>query len=463
MQTTFPLRREHAFLFAAVLAVGALAGLAGLKVSLLVVALGALVVAVFLSPTQLFLIWLFITPITETWIISLGENVPDISVDRILFLLLAARLSVKAISSRFRGFKLELEDVLIVLFLACALISILLWRSVDLTGQFLALFQQFIYPVGFYWIVQQVAGREADLKKIFRIASVLLFVLCVPAVVEEFTGVTLLGERSQVYEGVTRVRSFLHASWEFGAIAAMLLMYNLHALTYPGGQRARMVSWLGAALGILGVVFCFMRGAWVAAVVALSFFFFMDKNLRQYLYLGMPFMAVAGLLWVPSLITSAVWTGRVQDVVTILARVEISSQQISSFLQEPILGNGLMPTFATYNLGIISHNTMLSMLVDFGLFSLLYFGAIGIILFRGISAYKTFPPRSFLGRGLLVSLGSVALAFLVNALTFENRIFPFVSALFWVALGLIKAAIRINEERRAKALPMAPAANGGNV
>ena len=451
------------FLFAAVIAVGALAGLSGLRVSLLVIGLCALVFAVFLSPTQLFLIWLFVTPFTQTRIISLGASVPDISLDRVLFLLLAVKLGIKAISTRFRGFKLELEDVLIVLFLVWGLISILFWRQIALTGQLLALFQQFIYPIGFYWIVRQVVRKETDLKKIFSTAAILLIVLCIPAIVEQVTGVTPLGQPAQVYESATRVRSFLQSPWEFGAIAAILLMYNLHDLTWPSGQKARILSWLGAALGILGVVFCFMRGAWVAAFVALSFFFFMNKNLRQYLYLAMPIMAVAAVLWAPSLFASSIWTGRITGIGTIVARLEVTNEQISSFLQEPILGNGLMPNFLVYNRGIISHNTIISMFVDFGIFALLYFGAVGIILFRAISNYKAFPERSFLGRGLLLSLGSAALAFLVNALTFENRLFFFVSGLFWVTLGLIKAAIRMNEERRAKGLSISPIGNGENI
>jgi len=238
-------------------------------------------------------------------------------------------------------------------------------------------------------------------------------------------------------------------------------LYGLHYLTYPSGQKFQALSWLGAALGGLGIVFCFMRGAWLAAFVSVFLFFVMDKSLRRYLYLIVPLAIGAAILWAPSLTASAVWEERITGVGNILTRLKTSSLQIASILQEPLFGNGLMPAFKVYDTGVISHNTVLSMFVDFGLFALLYFGAIGVILFRAISGYRRFPGRSFLNRGLVLSLGSAALAFLINAGTFENRLFIFVSAFFWVTLGLIKVAIRLNGQRNALA-SVSPAASNGN-
>ena len=462
MQTTLPLRREYVFLLIAVIAVGSLTGVMGFKATLVVIGLCLLAFAFFLSPMQLFLIWLFVTPFTQTRVFSLGASIPDISLDRVLFLVLAVKLGLKAVNAKFRGSKLEIEDGMLAAFLVWALFSILFWKQVNVVGQLVALFQQFLYPIGFYWIVQQVVRKETDLKKVFFTATILLVILCIPAIIEEITGVTPLGQPAQVVNGVTRVRSFLGAPWEFGAVAAMLLMYSLHDLTYPSGQKYKALSWLGAALGGLGIVFCFMRGAWLAAFVAIFFFFVMDKSLRQYLYLIVPLAVGAAILWGPALTASAAWTERITGIGNIIVRLDTSNLQIASILREPVLGNGLMPTFKIYDTGIISHNTALSMFVDFGMFALLYFGAIGAILFRAISNYRKFPARAFLNRGLVLSLGSAALAFLINALTFENRLFIFINALFWVTLGLIKVAIRLNGPRNVPFLSTPSGEGGGN-
>lgn len=114
-----------------------------------------------------------------------------------------------------------------------------------------------------------------------------------------------------------------------------------------------------------------------------------------------------------------------------------------------------MPTFRTYGYGLfygyttlnISHNSLLSILVDFGFLGLLYYAAIVIILLKAIASYKTFPQAGFMGRGLILSLIAAALAFLINSLTFEIRLFTFVSSFFWVTLGLMKTAIHLNHKQ----------------
>ena len=460
MQTMPLIKREYVFLLIAAIAVGSLSARMGSVVVFAILGLCALVFTAYLSPMQLFLAWLFLSPFTQTQMISLGGSIPDITFDRLLFLLLLGKLGIQALNHKLSSVKFELEDGLLIAFLAWALFSILFWKPVDLSKQVVVLFQQFIYPIGFYWIVQQVVTREADLKRIFVTVTILLFILCVPVPFEAVTGITPLGGRAQNIDSVIRVQSFLRSAWEFGAVAALMLMYNLHPLTYPSGAKLKTISWLGLLLGVLGIVFCFLRGAWLAAFISVSLLFGLTKSLRKYLYLAAPAIALAAIIWGPALMASDVWAERIAGANNITGRLTISSQQIDSILQEPFLGNGLMPEFVRYNVktlyydkgfsytqDIISHNTALSMFVDFGMFALLYFGAIGVILFKAMIHYKFFPPQSFVGRGLLLSLGGAALAFLVNALTFENRLFMFLGAFFWVTLGLIKVAIRLNEER----------------
>lgn len=464
MQITFRAKHEYFWLPIAAVFVGLLAGLTDAKAALLMIGVCGLVLVNFLSPVQLFLLWLLAAPFTKSLVLDLGGNIPDISFERILFFLLMIRLGLRVVRAKSLAFKLEIEDGMLILFLGWAVFSILFWKRIALVGQATALFQQFVLPIGFYWITQQTITNESQLKKVCLAATILSILFCAPAPVEALTGITPLGQAAQRVDGVLRVRSFAGSPWEFGAVAAMLLLYNMQHLSYTGDRKLKIASRLGIALSALGVVLCFMRGAWLAAFTSVFLFLVLSKDLRKYVYLSIPVIAVAAMIWGPTLLKSSSWSERLTRTDTITGRVIISNLQIDAILREPVLGNGILPSFTVYRYGavsewgnyttsLISHNTLLSMLVDFGIFALLYFGATGIILLKAVIHYRKFPEGVFLGQGLILSLGGAALVFLINALTFENRLFIYVNSLFWVTLGLIRVAIRLKAQRVDAAAP----------
>ncbi len=461
MQKNLEFGRESFLILAAVIATGILAGMTDSIAAFVVLALCGMVLASLMPPLTLFLLWLFLAPFTQAQVVRLGGGIPAISLDRAIFIFLIVKLLVQTLSKKSLGTRLKLEDGLLLAFLAWALVSILIWRRIDLPAQFIALTVQFLYPIGIYWAVQQVITSESDLKKVMFTVTLLLIILGAPTILETITGLTPLGYAASVENSVIRVRSFLRTAWEFGAVVVMMFMYNLHLLTYRSGRKLTTLGLFGLLFGACGLLLSFMRGAWLAAFISTAVVFIFAKNLRRFIY---PILLCAILVVIflgPVLINSTAWSERITETGNVVGRLNVTQQQIKLITDEPFLGNGLLPNFETYvmttlyydtgsyDVMIISHNTLLSMFVDFGLFALLFIGAISVILYKAILNFARFPVNTFLGQGLLLALGSSVLAFLINALTFENRVFIFINAFAWMTLGLIKVAIRLNAERLA--------------
>lgn len=416
----------------------------------------ALIIFGFFPLAPLFLIWLTASAFTQPFALNLPGDVLTLTAERSLFFLLVLNLTWRTLSSKTVRLKFLFEDLLLFLFLLWALISILFVHPVDPPKQIIAFALQLAIPVSFYWIAQQAIQTEADLKKVYLTASIVAIVLCVPTPIEFLFRITPLGEPAEFMDSVVRVRSFLRSPWELGAILAMLIFYGFHIWTSETSIKIKSVGLTSAALGVVGIFLTFMRGAWLAFSVSAFIFLLLTKKMRKYLYFLLPLSIASFIVLLSSEVTTSdVWRDRIASSRNVEQRVEVSRQQVAEIRQEPVWGNGLMPTFRSYGYLLffgyitrnISHNSLLSLLVDFGVFALMYYAAIVVILLRVILYYRKFPPTSFLSRGLALSLILAALAFLVNSLTFEIRLFTFVSSFFWATLGLTKVAMRLNEER----------------
>jgi O-antigen ligase len=130
---------------------------------------------------------------------------------------------------------------------------------------------------------------------------------------------------------------------------------------------------------------------------------------------------------------------RALTVNTITQRAELNHVGWEKFLERPYLGwgSGALNIFGDRQVGITSHNTYLTFLVDGGLLLFFSFAAVvGYLLVRIILVYKMTEKSSWERNVLVVMTGSV-LIYLLSGLALELRYFGYFNALFWICTGII--------------------------
>ncbi len=433
---------------------GALTAATNSLIAFALIGLCGFALALFVPTFTLFLIWLCFFPFVSTLQISLGARVPDISLDRVVFLVLLINLSINARKGIFSFRKMKLEDILLALFLAWVVFSTVFINRIDLAQQLVAFWRQFLFPIGMFWIIKKIVTNKTKFEKVLTACLLLLVVLAGPAIPEYFFRVTPLGQPAHVVDGAIRVRTFFSSSWEFGDTIVMLFLISLYPWVTRSHANLKKFSIIAFILGSTGILLSFMRGAWLSAAGVLFLLLLFYPKFRKYLYRGMLVLILFAALVMPAVMDSTVWQMRIADLRNIDLRVTALKLQIDLIAQKPIIGHGLDSNFERYvvrtdyydwgyhEVTLPSHNTFLSMAVDFGFFALLYYLPIAIILFKSILFARKFRKNQFLS-GILLLLGLSVLAHLVNSATFETRFFIWLNTLSWVLLALMSIAPRI--------------------
>jgi O-antigen ligase len=411
----------------------------------------------------MFIIWILASPFLQGRVISIGASFPDLTFDRVFVVLIIIRLTIQFFQRKIRISWLNIIDIPLILFISWTIISTMLIYPNDISGQLLAIFNQFLLPLSLFWITRGIIKNERQIKQLFVVFSFSLLFLTFPAIFEEITKVTIFGEPSEIVAGVARVRTFTRSAWELGSISAILFSLSLYFLNLPGNILKKKWQIISLVFGAIGIFLTFMRGAWLAVITAILIILIFNKILRRKaLPLLFLIIIVFGIVFisVPSDIVDSVISDRLLNQDNITGRVTALEQQIHLFLKNPIIGQGIQSTFRLIDIGsvytqwnvyarfIISHNFYLSVLVDFGLLSLTLFFPMIMVLIKGFAFYKSGLSNETTTKSLIICLIAAALAYLINVATFEVRLFFVPSALFWVVLGLIINLIKLEENKK---------------
>jgi O-antigen ligase len=193
---------------------------------------------------------------------------------------------------------------------------------------------------------------------------------------------------------------------------------------------------ISALILLIGVFASYTRQAWIAVAIALFLAqFFIRDMWKKFLPLFILQLIIIGGI----LVNSPLLESRVLSPENVNTRVELSRLAWKLFLEKPIFGWGseAMNAIGLERLGLSSHNTFLSLLVDGGLF---LFSAFLIVLmylsFRIIQVYRK-TERNSLGRSVLIAMGGFILIFVMSGMARELRYFGYFNAMFWICAGVI--------------------------
>lgn len=284
-----------------------------------------------------------------------------------------------------------------------------------------------------------------------KITAVFLLACTLQAVmgiVDSLTGWNLWHDTSWRL-GIPRAVATLANPGVLGAFVGMGVVLALALLVWGGPERLRALALATIALGLPAVFLTYTRAPIVATIAGVVLVL-ASRSQTRLIALGSLLLAVALLIGSWGRISeSALYQERAANTSNIQARVLIQDWSLQLAAERPLFGwgfgsfdrvknsaglsSGEIPR--AYGIGSTSHNTYLTILVEFGGIGLALLLVPWLVITGG--ALKVALARPELRWFLVGSIAALAVYVLV-ANTLDMRFFSFVPALPWLFLGLLR-------------------------
>lgn len=291
------------------------------------VGLGAVLVAILLSPINGLLLWLILEPFTTFWYLNIHmpAGIPDLSLSRLSVALLSvawlAQLATRKKHIRRFGMT-EAFMALMLLFMIPAIMS----SVKGLNSALQTVLDKFISPFMLFILAKNLYEDQKGLDRLtvglLIIESYLGFVLFY----EHITGQPLFYTpgRTMVYTShLRKIVGLLQNAAFLATILAMIAPIALYRFKRAKTPFSRFFFGGMFALAVIGNYFCYNRGAWLALAVSLLVMILLEREYRRVL---LPVLLIAALLLVvyrQDVSQSTVITERLSNVNSIRFRLNM--------------------------------------------------------------------------------------------------------------------------------------------
>lgn len=415
--------------------------------------LGALAVVTILwmIPTEkLFLGWLFLAPLVQE---SAGKTRIGHLLGLMLYLGAGLVVALKALTAHGRHPRLEWMDFVPVSYVAYVLCSLVLTNRTAVQSSAMSTLNSLLQTVAFgpvvYYVVAFKRGRPFSAASVFRVLLASTAFQAVMATVEWKTGWNLWHDTTAHMAGDVRAVGTLANPAITGGFIGVGIVVALAVLCWSGPSSLRRLSICMLVVGVPGLYATKTRGPVIATVVAAALCMLLSRRTRVVGVAAMMLVALSLVALWPKIESSSVYQNRVRQSSNVQERLGLQRVSIRLAEKRPILGWGYgsfdrVKYYVPANWGTIplkqalqytSHNTFLTVLVEYGSVGLVLFSLpIGVVIARSVRRARKVPPD----RWLYVACGAGILVIVVTAGTVDFRFFSFVPMLAWMLLGLMR-------------------------
>lgn len=423
-----------------------------------VIAIAALLYLSYRDVTNLVAVWLLALLFVFFSKTSLGIDMPNLSLDRMLWCFLAAYYLFALFMGRI-SLKRRMTELLMLILFCLAFFSVVKMKGVSMSRELLniysLLFNTYIAPFSVFVIAKDFIQDENKVRKLFTFLSVILLYLSLTAIFEHFRLNAFVFPRDIMNPNLGihfgRARGpFLQAAIN-GTVMGILCITNLY-MVFNARRGFRLFFIVIAVISPLAVFFTYTRAAWLGLVASFIFISFLNPRFRKYIW---------GLIFLGAIITVPLHA-KVLDIDKVVARsssmspiydrINLYYTYFNMIKDRPLLGFGFA-NFSNYSHEYFStmrrenpyqfvipeiHDSFMGVLVELGLTGFLIFMSILAVVFsKSIYLYRHSVPDGFLGRGIVVVFWGVAIIYLVNALFIDMKFHQFQNALFYMIAGII--------------------------
>lgn len=392
-----------------------------------------------------------------------GLPLPDFSIDRVLFILLAVVFIIGIFARRYRLFSFTWVEYSMFLFCMVAVLSMICTGFIfkeDGRLRIKELLTGYVMPFFIFFISQNSyethERREGFVKFIILIGLYLSFT----AIFEHFNISQLVFPKFILDPGFGIHLGRARGPFGQAAVNGTVLGFVLAALTYFLFSFKKFGLWGLCSLILLivtpvAIFFTYTRAAWIAGL--LSFTIIIALNLRQKQKIAtltlivLCTIVVMGASFFLEEKTTGLALNRARDESPIYDRLNLYIASVNMFIKNPVFGVGFgkfsdnSPDYFENVSGIPyqdselkEHDTFMVVVAEMGLVGiLLILSAYISILWRSVRLYQRLGPDNSRERGFVILFWGFLAVYVVNSVFIQMRYFEFVNSIFFISAGFI--------------------------
>jgi len=299
-----------------------------------------LLVTMQLGPRLLMLLWVVGQPTVFGLPNQVLKAIPLVNIERVLFVSIVGMMALNMVFGRKKYAGLSSLDVLIIAFLAYALIS--LAASTELLGlrKDLWFYMQYLMPMTLFMISRRLDWSERDIRVLFAWLTVAGVTIAVIGVLQLYLGVTLfVPSESAAHADDRAVGTFTNPS-EYGAVLSIFFLLTVLQYSWYRDALIRSILLLAMLAMVIAIVIAKTRAPWLGLVFAIGIVFVRDRSVRPLITVGVV-IGIVGLIVMWSLLAEQVgFESRVTNVNTMQSRLVNWATSLNIIVHNPVFGIG---------------------------------------------------------------------------------------------------------------------------
>jgi len=411
-------------------------------------------------------IWLLLILFFKYQKISVMDSIlPDISLDRMLFVFLIIVFIIEILARKRKVFSLTKVECSMFLFCLFAVISMIWTGSIVKEGGKLAigeLLTGYIVPFFIFFISQNVydnsSKREGFLKFIILVGVYLSF-----TAIFEHLRINKLIFPKYILDTDFGIH-FGRARGPFGqaAVNGTVLGFVFSAIFYflfnsDKWKMWRLYSMLLLVITPLAVFFTYTRAAWLGAVSSFTIISLVifRQSWKVFAVIAIIFFIVAFFV-APFFLdynTMAFAHERMHQKSPVYERLGLYAAYINMFISNPIFGVGFtkfsdnapdyfldvsMENISFQYTELKEHDTFAVVLAEMGIIGIALILVIyGSILLTSIKLYKNLRLYNLQAKSMVIIFWGCMAVYIINSVFIQMRYFEFVNSIFFIFAGLI--------------------------
>lgn len=385
-------------------------------------------------------------------------GLPNITIDRVLLIWIVISFLLQLVMKRQKLTGPYTVDILIFAHTVYILILILITKP----GAFTAWVLSNLAPMFGYFYGKYVVSEENHIRNLFYMFLFISVFFYYTAIVEHLGFFSILWPRQILDSSIGlwqpgRSRGPILHPPMFGQIQAMMLLFYFYFLVRMQSGFKKMLLILSFGLSMLGLLFAYTRGPWIAAAAALLVLGLLRPNYRKILGVMAVLGVLVGILGMYQLANSDFLQERLGAANTFEGRLRFIANSLQIVADHPMFGVGYFNTkyyMAEYSRGvnipfygyvakksgykIVIHDIYIGRTADEGFMSMGPLLIIGFLVIRAfVKKWRMNPQGEWFNRDSMAVMGAVMVCYLVGGMVIDYRYFDLINVLMFLMMGII--------------------------
>lgn len=393
-----------------------------------------------------------------------GSMLPDISLDRVLFLFLIVIFIIEVLSRKREIFSLTGIEYSMFLFCAFAIIS-MMWSGLIIKeggrlniGELLS---GYVLPFFLFFISQHVYDTRERREGFIKLAILIGLYLSFTAIFEHFGAHRLIWPKYILDSSFGIHSERARGPFTQAAVNGTALGFALSASFYFLLNSGRRDLWRFFSLGLLvispvAIFFTYTRAAWMGAFLGLAVIamFILKQRKKAFIVVFVVLCIIVILSMNFFLDESSVSFAleRFGSKGPIYDRLNLYIASLNMFLHHPLFGVGFgkfsdyvseyfknVNNMYFYSEETSGHDSFAGILAEMGLLGIILIAFIYFwIVSRSIRLYRYFAAlHDGAGKAMVTVFWGFLAVYVINSIFIEMRYFEFINAFFFIFAGII--------------------------